>query len=213
MARILRLSTDTFEEAVESAIAVLLRGGIVALPTDTLYGVSTLIDHSHRLYALKERPQAKPLGLFLPSADSIPLIANMTISPELAHRLLPGPVTLVFNRSPLLPDNFNPDVASVGVRVPDSSIVVAICSRLGVPLAQTSANLSGSTLNPTAVEDFNDLLPHIDLVLDGGRIPSASREGSTVVDLTKEGRYHIVRDGFARKATEDTLRDAGLVAD
>ena len=109
-------------------------------------------------------------------SDSIPLIAKMTISPELAHRLLPGPVTLVFNRSPLLPDSFNPDVASVGVRVPDSSIVVAICSRLGVPLAQTSANLSGSTLNPTAVEDFNDLLPHIDLVLDGGRIPSGRFE-------------------------------------
>ena len=124
MAKVLRLSTDTFEEAVESAIAVLLRGGIVALPTgwctcflekinffskvqisfpnalffkslffeenctnaifmpwrhlreectiffskDTLYGVSTLIEHSHRLYALKGRPQAKPLGLFLPSA-------------------------------------------------------------------------------------------------------------------------------------------------
>ncbi|KHJ81806.1 Sua5/YciO/YrdC/YwlC family protein, partial [Oesophagostomum dentatum] len=167
LARVLRITPETFEEVVEAAADVLLRGGVVALPTDTLYGVSTLIEHSDKLYALKKRPRNKPLGLFLSDPAEISLWARLTISPHLAHQLLPGPVTLILNRLPSLPRNFNPDTENVGVRVPDSPLVRALCARLGRPLAQTSANVSGSPVNPTRVDDFCDIMDQIDLVLDG----------------------------------------------
>ncbi|CAB3411342.1 unnamed protein product [Caenorhabditis bovis] len=210
VARVLRLNADTFEEAVEAAAAILLRGGVVALPTDTLYGISTLIPYSDRLYALKKRPYEKPLGIFIPSPQSVPLVARQTISDKLAYRLLPGPVTLVFERLPALPPDFNPGVSNVGVRVPDSAIVAAICRKVGQPLAQTSANISGSSLNPTCLEDFEELIPLLDLVIDGGEIQSGSHEGSTIVDLSVPNKFKIIRDGCAKKRTEEVLREFGL---
>ncbi|ETN75017.1 hypothetical protein RB195_020582 [Necator americanus] len=216
LTRVLRITPESFEEIVETAAEVLLRGGVVALPTDTLYGVSTLIEHSDKLYALKRRQREKPLGLFLADPAHIPLWARLTISPQLARQLLPGPVTLILDRLPSLPRSFNPDTENVGVRVPDSLLVRTLCARLGRPLAQTSANVSGSPVNPTRVDDFCDLMGQIDLVLDGGVIgnPSneetTSTEGSTIVDLTKDNFYRIVREGCALKRTEEILRTAGL---
>ncbi|PIO55383.1 Sua5/YciO/YrdC/YwlC family protein [Teladorsagia circumcincta] len=216
LAKVLRLTPETFEEAVEAAADVLLRGGIVALPTDTIYGVSTLIQHSAKLYSLKRRPASKPLGLFLTDPAEIPRWAQLTISPHLAQQLLPGPVTLIFNRLPSLPMYFNPDREDVGIRVPASPLVRALTGRLGQPLAQTSANVSGSVVNPTCVSDFSNLLSEIDLVLDGGMVgrpPSAgpsTSEGSTIVDLTQDDFYRIVREGCALKRTEELLRAAGI---
>ncbi|VDM72709.1 unnamed protein product [Strongylus vulgaris] len=216
LARVLRITPETFEEAIEAAADVLLRGGVVALPTDTLYGVSTLIEHSDKLYSLKRRERAKPLGLFLADPTEISRWARLNIPAQLAGQLLPGPVTLILNRLPTLTRSFNPDVENVGVRVPDSPLVRALCARLGRPLAQTSANVSGSPVNPTRIEDFSDLMDQIDLVLDGGvigRAPDGSRissEGSTIVDLTQDDFYCIVREGCALKHTEELLRAAGI---
>ncbi|VDO79829.1 unnamed protein product [Heligmosomoides polygyrus] len=217
LARVLRITPETFDEAVEAAVDVLRRGGIVALPTDTIYGVSTLIEHSKKLYSLKRRPADKPLGLFLADSVEIPRWAQLTITPHLAKQLLPGPVTLIFHRLPSLPLCFNPGKRDVGIRVPDSALVRAITARLGRPLAQTSANVSGSAVNPTSIKDFSNLFPEIDLVLDGGMIgkppqeePSSSSEGSTIIDLTEDDFYRVVREGCALKRTEEVLRSAGI---
>ncbi|CAO4366190.1 unnamed protein product [Caenorhabditis nigoni] len=207
--RILRLTADNMEEAIDTAVSVFLRGGIVALPTDTLYGISTLLPFSDRLYALKQRPFEKPLGIFLPSPTSMKLVSKQTISDELANCLLPGPVTLMFERLPTLPAEFNPGVVNVACRVPDCPIVSMICRKLGQPLAQTSANVSGSPLNPTSIDHFKDLQPYIDLILDNGQIVS-SGEGSTIVDLTVESKFRIVRAGCAEKETMETLKSFGL---
>lgn len=207
--RILRLTADNIEEAIDAAVCVFLRGGIVALPTDTLYGISTLLQYSDRLYALKQRPYEKPLGIFLPSPTAMKLVSRQTISDELANCLLPGPVTLMFERLPCLPAEFNPGVVNVACRVPDCPIVSTICKKLGQPLAQTSANVSGSSLNPTSIDHFRDLHPNIDLILDAGSIIS-SGEGSTIVDLTVESGFRIVRSGCAEKETMQKLKSFGL---
>ncbi|KAF1765835.1 hypothetical protein GCK72_005788 [Caenorhabditis remanei] len=207
--RILRLTADNMEEAIDTAVSVFLRGGIVALPTDTLYGISTLLPFSDRLYALKQRPFEKPLGIFLPSPTSMKLVSKQTISDELANCLLPGPVTLMFERLPNLPDEFNPGVVNVACRVPDCAIVSRICRKLGQPLAQTSANVSGSPLNPTSIDHFKNLHSDIDLILDNGQIVS-SGEGSTIVDLTVESCFRIVRSGCAESETIKKLKSFGL---
>ncbi|CAD6191534.1 unnamed protein product [Caenorhabditis auriculariae] len=210
IAKVLRLTAESFEEAVEAASTVLLRGGVVALPTDTLYGLCTLIPYCDRLYSLKRRPLSKPLGVFLRSPGDIPLVARQTVPSELLNKLFPGPVTVIFERTADLPQQFNPGVANIGVRVAPTSLVAAICERVDQPVAQTSANVSGSLFNPTSTADFQDLLRYIDLVLDGGVIQNEKCQASTIVDLTLPGSYKIVRDGFRRDKTEEMLSSFGL---
>jgi len=128
---------------------------------------------------------------------------------------LPGPVTLVFNRSQKLPSNFNIGTQSVGFRVPQARFVRDICRFLPYRfIAQTSANVSGTDLNPIKIEvdkkelffkkysfnlkDFQDLWDEIDMIIDGGTIleNNMSRLGSTVIDLSLPGQFKILRVGW-----------------
>ncbi|VDM40670.1 unnamed protein product [Toxocara canis] len=126
-----------------------------------------------------------------------PVWAVVTVDKRTIARLLPGPVTLVFNRSTLLPADFNKEHRTIGIRIPDHDFVRAVSRQLGaVPIVQTSANLSGATENP----DFEELWPNVDLIIDGGVLKDptgeVSRQGSTVVNLCISGTYSIIRDGW-----------------
>ncbi|CAJ0963270.1 unnamed protein product, partial [Mesorhabditis belari] len=211
LSKVLRLSSESIEEALEAACRILLNGGIVALPTDTIYGLTTTLENSNKLYALKRRSGAKPLGIFVSSWEEIKKIADSSIvDQELLSSLLPGPVTLLFERAAALPSFFNPGVSVVGVRVPKYHFVQELSKRVGVPLAQTSANISGDT-SPLSIADFEHLIPLIDLVIDGGVLGNNTAPlGSTVVDLSRPGFFHIIRPGCAEKATCQTLLKNGL---
>ncbi|VDO09095.1 unnamed protein product [Rodentolepis nana] len=221
---------------------ILLSGGVIAVPTDTIYGLACCSLSStgiKRIYEIKGRDTSKPLAICLDkvcqfSASSLPQWSNTQgIDQKLFSALLPGPVTVLLPRLNDDPLNslLNPNVKEIGIRVPDCPLVcriseaLAIASSLNfssrggdihegertdlftaIPLVLTSANLSGypSTLSP---EEFSDLWPKLDLVIDGGRIrnvddPSISRTGSTVIDLSPTVRsnfqklhYRILRDG------------------
>ncbi len=125
--------------------------------------------------------------------------------------LLPGPVTLVFERSPLLNPNLNPNTPLVGVRIPDNAFIRALAVAANEPLALTSANASGAT-STLSVDEFAYLWPRLAVVCDGGAITStpSQRLGSTVVDLSTPGRYRIVRPGSAELATTTTLHRFGI---
>uniref|UniRef100_A0A9J2P579 Threonylcarbamoyl-AMP synthase n=1 Tax=Ascaris lumbricoides TaxID=6252 RepID=A0A9J2P579_ASCLU len=208
---------SAFEVALSRAVAVLESGGVIALPTDTIYGLSTTLSNADKLFKLKFRSRMKPFALFLSDVTEISKWAIPTIGIHTMRRLLPGPVTLVFNRSSRLPAEFNEGHRTIGIRIPDHSFVHALSKRLGdTPLAQTSANLSGAAENPVSVEDFEDLWPGVDLIIDGDVLKDptgkVSRRGSTVVNLCIPGTYSIIRDGCARSSTEERLRDCGLTA-
>ncbi|KAH7721543.1 YrdC domain-containing protein [Aphelenchoides avenae] len=214
MAEVVKISNvQSFQRAVQKAVLELEKGGVVALPTDTIYGVTALLEHSEKLYSLKRRPSEKPLGLFVADVSQIRSFGIQTVPDALLSRLLPGPVTLIFQRSDALHASFNPDCESVGFRIPDDALVRAICQQLyDRPLAQTSANVSGSPLSPLCTEDFEDLWPELDLIVDRGRIEQqfGSRQGSTIVDLSTPGCYTLVRPGCAQEETEAVLLAAGL---
>ncbi|KAK0424717.1 hypothetical protein QR680_008807 [Steinernema hermaphroditum] len=213
--KVIRLDRNTFESALTCAVHVLNNGGVVALPTDTVYGIASLLSHSDKLYNIKRRNPEKPLGLFISDVEQVRKWGVQTVDMPTLRRLLPGPVTLVFDRSIRLPSAFNPATRKVGIRIPESKFVQELCARLEEPLAQTSANLSGSA-SPLSVQEFSGLWDELDLVIDAGAIGSEAgdhkREGSTVVDLTLDGTYSIIRDGSARIPTEHILRDSGLTA-
>lgn len=121
-------------------------GGCVALPTDTVYGLVTLLKFSHKLFLAKKRLLTKPVALFVHSPEMIKRYAEQTVSDQFLTRLLPGKVTLLFKRLPTVPDDFKTDL--IGFRIPDDEFIQKLCQRFDEPLAQTSANLSGE---PSAI--------------------------------------------------------------
>jgi len=177
----------TDPRAIERAILVLSRGGLVAFPTDTVYGLGALAWNPAgvaKLYAAKQRPADKAIPLLLSGLAQLHQVTENL--PPTAVRLIaefwPGALTLILPRSQRVPDVVTAGGDSVAVRVPDQSDGQRLLAGLDAPLAATSANLSGQA-NPLVAGDvLAQLRGRIDLVLDGG--PSPGDIPSTVLDLT-----------------------------
>ncbi len=173
--------------ALNQAVAVLRAGGLVAFPTDTVYGVGADAAHEaavSQLYAAKVRPEGKAIPLLLADpGDLDPLATNL---PPVTERLMaafwPGALTLVVWRSRAVSDRVAAGGPTVAVRLPDHVVPRALARSLGGVLAATSANISGAQEATTAREVLAQLSGRVDLVLDGGTC--AGGTASTVLDVT-----------------------------
>ncbi len=182
-------------ENLAQALKILNEGGMVAFPTDTVYGVGASAFHAQaiaRIYEAKGRPRENPIPILITNMQDL---TRVSLSPppmarRLAKRFWPGPITLIVWRKPSLPDEIS-HVATVGVRVPDHPVAQALLTIAG-PLAVTSANKSGGPIACTASEVLEGLGGSIELILDGGRTPGG--QPSTVVDCTKASP-RILREG------------------
>lgn len=196
------------------------QGGIIAIPTDTIYGLAAKASDSNalnRIYKIKERDTAKPLAVCVSCPDEVPYIADTSkLDKRILRSLLPGPITILLNRSESLNKDLNPNFETVGIRVPNHDFPIELSAAVG-PIALTSANRSGET-SPLLAEDFEELWPEIDCVFDNGilqkrhpdeAIPVNQRLGSTVVDLTQPRKYTIVRKGCALNRTVSILNRFG----
>ncbi len=187
----------TYARALEQALKALRQGGLVAFPTDTVYGVAASVARPlaiEEIYRAKGRPRSRPIPVLLDSAQSLERVAE-DIPPEawaLARRFWPGPLTIVVQRSSSLPDVITAGGPHVAVRVPDHEFALRLLQAAGGALAATSANLSGQPDPVTAEEVLGYLEGRIDLILDGGRCRGGNP--STVVDLTGM-RPTILRPG------------------
>ena len=177
----------TYARAIDQALQVLKQGGLVAFPTDTVYGVGAhpfLPRAVEQIYHVKGRPRGKPIPILLASAESLAEVAE-GVPPEawaLAQRFWPGPLTIVLRRDPSIPDVITAGGPNVAVRVPDHEFALRLIGAAGGALAATSANLSGHPDPVTAQEVLGYLEGRIDLILDGGPCPGG--QASTVIDLT-----------------------------
>eukprot|EP00884_Botryococcus_braunii_P003659 jgi/Botrbrau1/13294/Bobra.27_2s0014.1 len=187
--------------AVAQAVAALSAGGVIAVPTDTLYGFAACANDGRavsQIYGIKGRDLKVPLAICVGDPSDLQRYSAVAHLPAgLLEALLPGPVTLLLPRlpeAPLTPD-LNPGIPVVGVRVPDQDFIREVCRRHGGAIALTSANPSGSP-SCLAVSEFAHLWPHCAAVFDGGAI-AGIRDGSTIVDLSQEGRFAIRRRGTA----------------
>lgn len=177
-----------YPRAIGQALQVLRQRGLVAFPTDTIYGVGAhafLPEAVERIYHVKGRSLSKPIPLLLDSVDRLGKVAEDIPGAALvlAERFWPGPLTMVLARSPDVPDVVTAGGPSVAVRVPDHEFALRLIGAAGGVLAATSANLSGRPDPVTAEEVLGYLEGRIDLILDGGPCPGGVP--STVVDLTK----------------------------
>ncbi len=173
--------------SIERAVVVLRGGGVVAFPTDTVYGLgahSFIASAIEKLYEVKGRGRQKAIPLLIARIEDVVTVAVQV--PEMAWRLAehfwPGPVTLVLPQADAVLDVLTGGANSVAVRVPAHATALRLISALGVPLAATSANLSGQPEAVTAEEVREVLGKRVELILDGGRCPGGVP--STVVDVT-----------------------------
>jgi len=199
-------------EVLNEVVSCLRSGGVVAIPTDTIYGLATMLDSSEKVYRIKGRIDSKPVALCVHSLDDIFRYSQATLSYDQLNLLLPGPVTLLFERNRnMLPNCVNPEAQLVGFRIPDHYFVNELCKKLGQPICLTSANVSNAQ-SSLSIEEFRDLWSDIDLIVDGGPIPDgpSARLGSTVVDLRAKGTFKFVRDGCDAEQTRQTLLEFNL---
>ncbi|XP_035687172.1 yrdC domain-containing protein, mitochondrial-like isoform X1 [Branchiostoma floridae] len=209
MAKIIKLDDDMLEKQLSMAAKSLQAGNIIAVPTDTIYGLAGLAQSTEaveQIYAIKGRNSSKPVAISVAEVSDIPRWARMTVPMELLQDLLPGPVTVVMQRTAALNTNLNPSTDLVGIRVPQHKFMRQLAETCMEPIALTSANTSAAG-NTIDIQEFENLWPQLDLVLDGGRLEStqAVREGSTVVDLSVEGQFRVLRVGCAYMSTVDVL--------
>jgi L-threonylcarbamoyladenylate synthase len=187
---------DHLAPLVAEAAAVLRRGGIVAYPTETFYGLGALARDARALARLAEaklRPEGKPLPLLAGDRAQVDEVAELgPLALRLAAGFWPGPLTLVVPARPGLDDAVTAGSGTVGVRIPGSAVARALALAAGGAIVSTSANLSGEPPPADARALSPALLARIDHVLDAG--PSPGGLPSTVV-LVAGGELRLVRAG------------------
>ena len=166
---------------------------------------------SIQLFQFLGRNFSKPLSICVGEIRDLNKWGHVNISEELLHQLLPGPVTLCFNRRETLNCELNPGSDLVGIRIPDHEFIREVCRLTDLPLALTSANVS-SAQSTLSVDEFKELHVKLNVIFDGGTLgmTKQSRLGSTIIDLSKSGHYKIIRQGCAEQETVKKLTRFGL---
>ena len=194
-------------EEIDRAAASIRAGGLVAFPTETVYGLgANALDPVAvaKIFAAKGRPATNPLIVHVANANQIPpLVADWpVIARELAEKFWPGPLTIVVPKSSLIPDIVTGSGATVALRCPNHPVALALLNAAGVPIAAPSANRSGE-LSPTTAEHVRkSLAGTFDFLLDGGPCPGGLE--STVVEITGTG-IRILRPGLIGAAELDEV--------
>lgn len=207
---------STQKIAIRQAANLLESGQVIALPTDTVYGLACNANDQkaiQKLYAIKGRNENKPVAICVAECADVRVWGEAEQIPaNLLERLLPGPVTVVVRKSCHLDNPFlNPGTNKIGIRVPDFNFIRDIARCVNFPVALTSANKSSepSTLN---VREFEHLWSDLGAVFDGGQLGSQEqRAASTVIDLSEKGYYTLVRKGIAVQRTIGIVEQYGLV--
>jgi len=182
---------------IEWAAEHLIGGGIIALPTDTVYGIGASLAHGdalRRIFAIKERPLSKPLPILLASAAALGSVA-LDLDERVARllaRYWPGPLTVLLKGREGMPAEVTGPDGIIGARVPNHPVALELLERAGGAMAVTSANRSGEEPARTAEEVVESLGGAIGVVLDAGRTPGGVP--STVIAIEHDGPT-ILRDG------------------
>lgn len=196
---IIRISdVENEHEAINRAAQIIKTGGLVAFPTETVYGLggnglSSLA--SSKIYEAKGRPSDNPLILHIASIEQLyPLVEKI---PEIAERLMdafwPGPMTLIMKKSSIVPKETTGGLDTVAVRMPAHPVALALIEAAGLPIAAPSANASGRPSPTCADHVCEDLSGKIDMIIDGGVVGIGLE--STIIDVTGEIPT-ILRPGF-----------------
>ncbi len=200
------IDTNIIKEAGE----VLKKGGLVAFPTETVYGLggdALNPDSSKKIYAAKGRPSDNPLIVHISNLKALEKIVKDIPSDalKLADKYWPGPLTMIFNKNDVVPKETTGGLETVAVRMPSNKIARALIDASGGYIAAPSANISGRPSPTVAKYVIEDMDGRIDIILDGGESDVGLE--STIVDFT-EGKPMILRPGYiTQKMLEEALSE------
>ena len=200
--RILKINEENIEEASKQAANIWEKGGLVAFPTETVYGLGGNgldKDAAKKIYEAKGRPSDNPLILHIAKMEQLyPLVKNdnkkvMEQAEALAEAFWPGPLTMILPKSSIVPYETTGGLDTVAIRMPSHSSARALLMESGLPIAAPSANLSGRPSPTSAEHVIEDMDGRIDMIIDGGDVGIGVE--STIVDLTGEVPM-LLRPGF-----------------
>ena len=191
-------SFGNFKGAVKETAKVLVKGGLIAYPTESFYGLAVETGNESalkRLFEVKKRPPGRPVLILTPSAEAVSQYVEY-ISPVAAHLIKafwPGGLTLVFKAGPHISTLLTAGTGKIGIRLSSHPLANALAKAVGVPISGTSANISGQPACRNAEEVLNVFGRDLDLILDGGE--TVGMTGSTVLDVTVDPPQ-ILREGL-----------------
>ncbi|XP_057669807.1 threonylcarbamoyl-AMP synthase [Diorhabda carinulata] len=197
--------TNNSAEAL--GVKYLKHGSVIAVPTDTVYGLACDATNEkaiNNLYSIKCRNENKPLAICLSEVSDVKNWAYADHLPEnILNSLLPGPITIILRCTNNTLDHSLTLKGKIGIRIPNCNFIRNLSRGLGKPLALTSANLSNQ---PSAVKisEFRNIWENIPVIFDGGKLKN-NNNASTVVDLSDLDSFHIVREGVACQDIINTL--------
>lgn len=206
----LRLSGADLEQAVQ----ILKTGGLVALPTETVYGLAADSCNSlavEEIYRAKGRAEDKPLSVLVAGMDMVELVCRQIppVAYRLAKRFWPGPMTLVLPSAGVVAPVVTASGETLGVRCPDHPLTLEVIRSLGRPLAAPSANLSGAPSPKNAGAVLSDLDGRIAAVMDGGTCTVAIE--STILDLTGAVPKILRQGGLPEDLIWSVIREEGYL--
>ena len=199
---------ETDNTAITKAAAILRQGGLLGIPTETVYGLgANALDETAvlHIFEAKGRPQDNPLILHVPGADWLELYCHdiPPVAYTLAERFWPGPLTMILPRRDIVPLRTTGGLETVGVRCPDHPMTLAIIREAGIPVAAPSGNTSGRPSPTTAQHMLEDMDGKIDGIVDGG--PCSVGVESTIIDLTVTPPRLLRPGGLPLEALEEVL--------
>ena len=194
-------------DIIEKAGRILKEGGLVAFPTETVYGLGGNALNpasSEKIYAAKGRPSDNPLIVHISEKDDVYQIAEQVSerAKQLMEAFWPGPLTLIFSKKALVPDKTTGGLSTVAVRMPSDKIARALIRASGGFVAAPSANASGRPSTTTAAHVAEDLSGRIEMILDGGQAVIGLE--STIVDVSEEQPV-ILRPGVITRAMMESV--------
>lgn len=209
------LLLDSTQENINKAGEILINGGLVGMPTETVYGLAADALNGKavaKIFKAKGRPMDNPLIVHIAEFGDIEKFGLVAEIPEkakiLAEKFMPGPLTIIMKKSEIIPDEVSAGLETVAIRCPSHPVARALIKAANTPLAAPSANISGSPSPTTATHVINDMNGKIEAIIDGG----ASEVGveSTVITLADEVPCLLRPGGITLEQLRDTIGEVEL---
>ena len=185
------------EDELQEVINVIKKGGIIAFPTDTVYGLACDCFNSEaikKIFRIKERPAYKPINVLTDSVEKMYKVVDSINNKELEliGKYMPGDLTIILNKNEKVPSILTAGIDTIGVRIPNNAIALKILESSKNPLAVTSANKSGKSSGLEVADFINTFKDDIDIIIDGGKTPTVV--ASTIIKVV-DGKIKVLRQG------------------
>ena len=194
------------EDEIDKLADILMRDGVIAIPTDTVYGLCVRMDSKkarEKLMRIKNRPSSKSLPVMCADINQIKSIARIEEREEkIIQAFMPGPITLILVKGSDLPEYVNEGSIEIGVRMATSKVLEELIKKIGSPICVSSANKSGEP-TCTTIDEISRTFPDLDGILEGEVIYG---ESSTIINCTLKDKLIIQRKGpISLEQIEDVL--------